>query len=192
MRGGSPRASSRQWLLPALYERLSTGGGEFLAELRPAYPMFVRFGGIDYDDDADAIAKLDDFVHRAQRILGHLRGQRPQHDARRQGRVPGVGGRRAAGTRGRRRARGFRARSSCESSSRRRPSPTSRSESPMAGCAAARTATAGGRRSPASAMRSIYPRDSWRRRRRGRSTSRSPYGTPPATCSTGSSFRRCP
>jgi class 3 adenylate cyclase len=60
--------------LPAIYERLSTGGGEFLAELRPAYPMFVRFGGIDYDDDADAIAKLDDFVRRAQRILAAYGG----------------------------------------------------------------------------------------------------------------------
>ena len=27
----------------------TTGRGEFLAELRPAYPVFLRFGGIDYD-----------------------------------------------------------------------------------------------------------------------------------------------
>jgi class 3 adenylate cyclase/tetratricopeptide (TPR) repeat protein len=64
-----PREVVRQWLLPAVYERLSTGRGEFLAELRPAYPLFVRFGGINYDHDEDAIAKLDDFVRRAQRIL---------------------------------------------------------------------------------------------------------------------------
>ena len=36
--------------------------------------MFVRFGGIDYDDDADAIAKLDDFIRRAQRILATYGG----------------------------------------------------------------------------------------------------------------------
>ena len=47
----------------------ATGRGEFLAELRPAYPLFVRFGGIDYDNDDDAIAKLDDFIRRAQRIF---------------------------------------------------------------------------------------------------------------------------
>ena len=45
------------------------GRGEFLAELRPAYPLFVRFGGIDYDNDDDAIAKLDDFIRHVQRIL---------------------------------------------------------------------------------------------------------------------------
>jgi adenylate cyclase len=33
----------RQWLLPVVYERISTGRGEFLAELRPAYPVFIRF-----------------------------------------------------------------------------------------------------------------------------------------------------
>jgi class 3 adenylate cyclase/tetratricopeptide (TPR) repeat protein len=59
----------RPWLLPVVYERLSTGRGEFLAELRPAFPLFVRFGGIDYDDDDDAIEKLDAFVRHAQRII---------------------------------------------------------------------------------------------------------------------------
>lgn len=64
-----PEEVVRQWLLPAVYERLRTGRGEFLAELRPAYPVFVRFGGIDYDHDDDAMGKLDDFVRRAERIL---------------------------------------------------------------------------------------------------------------------------
>jgi class 3 adenylate cyclase/tetratricopeptide (TPR) repeat protein len=66
----------RPWLLPAVYERLSTGRGEFLAELRPATPVFVRFTGIDYDEDDDAIEKLDDFIRRTQAVLeehgGHL------------------------------------------------------------------------------------------------------------------------
>ena len=65
---------ARPWLLPAVHERLTTGGGEFLAELRSAYPLFVRFGGIDFDDDPDAIAKLDDFVRRSQEILTDLGG----------------------------------------------------------------------------------------------------------------------
>ena len=52
----------------------ATGRGEFLAELRPAYPLFVRFGGIDYDNDDDAIAKLDDFIRRAQRIFATYGG----------------------------------------------------------------------------------------------------------------------
>ena len=64
----------RPWLLPAVYERLRTGRGEFLAELRPAYPLFLRFGGIDYDDDDDAIEKLDDFVRQAQQIMAGFGG----------------------------------------------------------------------------------------------------------------------
>ena len=59
----------RTWLLPAVHERLAEGRGEFLAELRPAYPLFIRFGGIDYDADDGAIAKLDTFVRHAQRIV---------------------------------------------------------------------------------------------------------------------------
>ena len=69
-----PESTVRQWLLPAVYERMRTGRGEFLAELRAAYPFFVRFGGIDYDDDDDADDKLNDFVIRAQEILDGFGG----------------------------------------------------------------------------------------------------------------------
>ena len=69
-----PEELVRPWLLPAVYERLRTGRGEFLAELRPAIPVFVRFTGIDYDADDDAIEKLDDFVRRAQRVFAEYGG----------------------------------------------------------------------------------------------------------------------
>jgi predicted ATPase/class 3 adenylate cyclase len=65
---------ARPWLLPAVYERLSTGRGEFLAELRPAYPVFVNFGGIDYDTDESASDKLDEFVCAAQRSFAEYGG----------------------------------------------------------------------------------------------------------------------
>ena len=64
-----PAQIVKGWVLPAVYERLRTGRGEFLAELRPAFPVFIRFGGIDYDADDAAIDKLDAFVRRAQRIV---------------------------------------------------------------------------------------------------------------------------
>lgn len=64
-----PEEVVKEWLLAAVYERLRTGRGEFLAELRPAYPLFLRFAGIDYDYDDDAIGKLDAFIRHAQRIL---------------------------------------------------------------------------------------------------------------------------
>ena len=46
---------------------MRAGRGEFLAELRPAYPLFLRFAGIDFDDDPDAIEALDDFVRPRSR-----------------------------------------------------------------------------------------------------------------------------
>jgi class 3 adenylate cyclase/tetratricopeptide (TPR) repeat protein len=69
-----PEDLVRAWLLPSVYERMRTGRGEFLAELRPAIPVFLRFGGIDYDRDDDAIGKLDDFVRAAQRVLNGYGG----------------------------------------------------------------------------------------------------------------------
>jgi class 3 adenylate cyclase/tetratricopeptide (TPR) repeat protein len=69
-----PEELVRPWLLPVVYERMRTGRGEFLAELRIAIPVFVRFTGIDYDADDDAIVKLDDFVRRVQRVLAEHGG----------------------------------------------------------------------------------------------------------------------
>jgi len=60
---------AKAWLLPQVYERLASGRGEFLAELRPAFPVFVQFGGIDYDNDEEAIGKLDALIRHVQRIV---------------------------------------------------------------------------------------------------------------------------
>ncbi|MSZ76270.1 MAG: tetratricopeptide repeat protein, partial [Actinobacteria bacterium] len=64
----------RPWLLPPVYERMMSGRGEFLAELRPAIPLFIRFGGLDFDRDPGAPAALDRFVVAAQRILAGYGG----------------------------------------------------------------------------------------------------------------------
>ena len=53
----------RPWLLGPVYERLQAGQGEFLAELRPAVALFLKFEGIEYDR---AGSKLDDFVQKVQ------------------------------------------------------------------------------------------------------------------------------
>jgi predicted ATPase len=60
---------TRPWLLPPVYARRVSGMGEFLTELRPAVALFLRFGGIDYDGDAQAHAKLDTYIREVQRIL---------------------------------------------------------------------------------------------------------------------------
>ncbi len=59
----------RPWLLPPVYERLMSGMGEFLTELRPTVALFLRFSGIDYDDDPQARSKLNTYVQAVQRIL---------------------------------------------------------------------------------------------------------------------------
>jgi len=41
----------------------------FLTELRPTSALFMRFMGIDYDNDAQAQEKLDAIVSQAQRTL---------------------------------------------------------------------------------------------------------------------------
>jgi class 3 adenylate cyclase/tetratricopeptide (TPR) repeat protein len=64
-----PRSISRRWLLPSVYERMRAGSGEFLTELRPAVPMFIRFGGIDYDHDDEAERLLDEFIRRVQWVV---------------------------------------------------------------------------------------------------------------------------
>lgn len=69
-----PEAQVRDWLLPAVFERLRVGRGEFLTELRTAVPMFCRFGVPDFDDDPDAVPKLDAFVIAVQRVIDEYGG----------------------------------------------------------------------------------------------------------------------
>ena len=59
----------RRWVLPRVYDRIRSGQGDFLAELRPGAPLFMRFGGIDFDHDPDAPKRLDELVTHAQRIV---------------------------------------------------------------------------------------------------------------------------
>ena len=69
-----PIEETHAWLLPRIHERVQSGLGEFLAELRPAVPFFLRFSGIDYDQDEAAIDKLDELVQKVERILGKYDG----------------------------------------------------------------------------------------------------------------------
>ena len=64
----------RPWLLPAVYERLSSGQGEFLAELRPAVALFLLFGGIDYDADEEAHTRLDTYIRAVQGVVARYEG----------------------------------------------------------------------------------------------------------------------
>lgn len=65
---------AENWLQTAVYERLLAGKGDFLAELRPATAVFVKFDGIDYEHDEAADSKLDEFIRRIQAILEKYEG----------------------------------------------------------------------------------------------------------------------
>ncbi|MBN1922944.1 MAG: tetratricopeptide repeat protein [Anaerolineae bacterium] len=61
------------WLAAPITERLLSGA-TYLAELRPATSLFLKFEGIDYDDDDAAGHKLDAFIRWVQEILDHYGG----------------------------------------------------------------------------------------------------------------------
>jgi class 3 adenylate cyclase len=65
---------ARPWLLPPVYEHLRYAPEAFLAELRTATMLFVRFSGLDYDDDDDAGGKLDGYICRVQETLTRYEG----------------------------------------------------------------------------------------------------------------------
>ncbi len=69
-----PAETLKPWLLPAVSEREQSGHGAFLTELRPTVALFLRFSGLDYDDDEQAGEKLDSVIRRAQSILNRFEG----------------------------------------------------------------------------------------------------------------------
>ncbi len=65
---------ARAWILPTVYARLQSGQEKFLAELRPVVALFLKFSGIDYDDDDAAGQKLDAYIRWVQRVVDHYEG----------------------------------------------------------------------------------------------------------------------
>jgi class 3 adenylate cyclase/predicted ATPase len=67
-------ADLRPWILPAIYERLQGGQGQFMAALRPVTALFLAFDGISYDEDDDAGILLDAYIRRVQATIAHYEG----------------------------------------------------------------------------------------------------------------------
>ncbi|MFN2189822.1 MAG: tetratricopeptide repeat protein [Candidatus Promineifilaceae bacterium] len=61
------------WLLKPVQERILAGRG-FLAELRPAVALFLRFTGINYDRDDNAGKKLTDYIRWVQSVIARTDG----------------------------------------------------------------------------------------------------------------------
>jgi len=64
--------AARPWILPPVYDRLMQGPAEFLAELRSITALFLKFEGIDYDQDDLAGERLDSFVRAVQDELARF------------------------------------------------------------------------------------------------------------------------
>lgn len=64
----------RPWVLPAIYNHLQSGTTHFLAELRSSVALFLKFSGLEYDQDDNAGRKLDRFVRWVQTILARYEG----------------------------------------------------------------------------------------------------------------------
>lgn len=74
---GLPLAIVAPWLPPAVYRRihqLQSGQGQFLAELRPAAALFLKFADLDYDGSAEAGEQLDQYVRWVQAIAARYEG----------------------------------------------------------------------------------------------------------------------
>ncbi|HEY3232977.1 MAG TPA: tetratricopeptide repeat protein [Roseiflexaceae bacterium] len=67
-----PAVTLRPWLLPAVFQREQAGLGVFLTEFRPVVALFLRFSGIDYEQQIAATA-LDTFIRDVQAVL--VRGE---------------------------------------------------------------------------------------------------------------------
>ncbi len=71
-----PDDQVRPWVLPAVYARVRHSADPFLAELRPVVALMLQFGGLNYDSDESAGAKLDAYIRQVQAIVtryeGHL------------------------------------------------------------------------------------------------------------------------
>ena len=69
-----PDVDAAGWIHPAVAPLLRGGQAQFLAELRPATALFVRFGGIDFEGDDRAMESLDAYMRCVQRIIQRYEG----------------------------------------------------------------------------------------------------------------------
>ena len=65
---------TRPWLLPTVYERIRGQQGRFLAELRPATALFLKFDGLDFDANPQAGEQLDRYIRWVQGVVDRLEG----------------------------------------------------------------------------------------------------------------------
>ncbi|GIK71642.1 MAG: adenylyl cyclase [Chloroflexota bacterium] len=69
-----PDDAVRPWLLPAVWANLQEGDEQYLAELRPAAALFLRFSGLAFETDEEAPQRLDAYIRWVQQVLNRHEG----------------------------------------------------------------------------------------------------------------------
>jgi GAF domain-containing protein len=64
----------RSWMHPTVFEKVRAGQSDMLSELRPATALFMKFGGLDYDNDPQADKKLNAFMQWVEGIIAPHNG----------------------------------------------------------------------------------------------------------------------
>ena len=59
----------RPWVHPTVYRHVLSNTRQFLSELRPAAALFLRFQGIDFENDPGAGKLLDDYIRWVQGVV---------------------------------------------------------------------------------------------------------------------------
>ena len=69
-----PESQIQPWMHTAVFEKVRAGQSELLSELRPATALFMKFGGLDYDNDPEADAKLNAFIQWVEQVIAPHNG----------------------------------------------------------------------------------------------------------------------
>ncbi len=64
----------RPWLLPAVYDQVTSEAKAYLSEFRQAAAVFLSFTGIEYDKDEKAEEKLNKFTRWVQSVVAQYEG----------------------------------------------------------------------------------------------------------------------
>jgi class 3 adenylate cyclase len=64
----------RPWMHPTVFEKVRAGQSDMLSELRPATALFMKFGGLDYDNDPQADKKLNAFMQWVEGVIAPHNG----------------------------------------------------------------------------------------------------------------------
>lgn len=65
---------AKPWMLPSVFEKVRAGKSDLLSELRPAIALFLKFGSLAFDTEADAGRELDTFVQWVDQVIARYDG----------------------------------------------------------------------------------------------------------------------